>query len=268
MLDIAVETGKINEPADRALVYAIGKRYLGFVHGSGVRGNPNSSANVNANRPEIYSSPWDVTHYSGWDLIADYWYRMAREFKDPQFLWAAVQINLGGAPPNGRVPAEWQDAYNRRFEYFNKIGLKPECPQGKSSVSLLSPLNHKVKERLYLHPGRRCGKPFVSYYLYDRNNEYMHCFGDTAGRLYEYCADGAKLLHSSGKYNGIFSGQACYDMLLVLNPHDDFPVRDSRGRMGSKAGVWNTASGSLPAITHCRTAPDSRNWRYDKSKPR
>ena len=63
--------------------------------------------------------------------------------------------------------------------------------------------------------------PFI---WFDRNNEYMHCFGDAMGRLYEYCVDGAKLIGSSGKYNGIFMGQAYYDMLMVRHPADAFPM--------------------------------------------
>lgn len=45
------EEGKIE--TDRELIYAIGRRSLGFVHGGGVRGNPNSGANVNKDRPGI-----------------------------------------------------------------------------------------------------------------------------------------------------------------------------------------------------------------------
>lgn len=267
MLDIAEETGKLEKPADRAMILAIGKRYLGFIHGGGLRGNPNSGANVRTDREAIYRNPWHVNNYQmeAAALETDFWYRMAKQFKDGEFLWAAVQIALGGLPPDGKAPKEWQDAYNRRFEYFNKTGLKPRCPAGKSAIRYLSPLKHKIPERLYVRPGRRSGKPFVSYYIYDRNTEYMHCFGDAAGRLYEYCVDGAKLLGSAGKYNGIFCGQAYYDMLLVLNAGDDFPVRPN-GRMGSKAGMWNTASGSMPFITNHRTAPDSANWRYDEGK--
>ena len=98
----------------------------------------------------------------------------------------------------------------------------------------------------------------------------MHCFGDAMGRLYEYCVDGAKLIGSSGKYNGIFIGQAYYDMLMVRHPNDAFPMHSAMpehhwGRhalLDQTAHVWRRASCSLPSITHCRTGPDSKNWRY------
>ena len=109
--------------------------------------------------------------------------------------------------------------------------------------------------------------PFI---WFDRNNEYMHCFGDAMGRLYEYCVDGAKLIGSSGKYNGIFMGQAYYDMLMVRHPADAFPMHTAMpeydwGRypfLDQAANVWRRVSCSLPSITHSRTGPDSKNWRY------
>ena len=98
----------------------------------------------------------------------------------------------------------------------------------------------------------------------------MHCFGDAMGRLYEYCVDGAKLIGSSGKYNGIFMGQAYYDMLMVRHPADAFPMHTAMpeydwGRypfLDQAANVWRRVSCSLPSITHSRTGPDSKNWRY------
>ncbi|HBV31555.1 MAG TPA: hypothetical protein DEB49_03810, partial [Verrucomicrobiales bacterium] len=91
-------------------------------------------------------------------------------------------------------------------------GIKPSVPGSQSKIGYYSPLKHRAPERLYLGPGRESGKPFVSFYIYDRNNNYMHCCDDAAGRLYEYCVDGAKFLHSSGKYNNRFWGQAAYDL--------------------------------------------------------
>ncbi|HUS90428.1 MAG TPA: hypothetical protein VM695_01215 [Phycisphaerae bacterium] len=264
MLDLAEELGKLK--TERELVYALGRRYLAQVHGGGVRGNPNSGARAHRDLAAIAADPWQVGYYDERD--AHVWYRFAKEFKDPEFLWAAVQVALGGAPPDGKVPPEWQQAYDARFGVFSQMGLKPKCPPGRSAVDVVSPLKHKRPERLYLCPGRQSGKPFVSYYIHDRNNEYMHCFGDAAGRLYEYAVDGTKLLHGSGKYNGIFLGQAAYDMLLVLHPSEAFPMHvgtDRRGQpkafMGAPSGAWNTASGTLHMVPGSRTAPDSRNWR-------
>jgi len=261
MLDIAKNTGRLE--TDRELIYAVTKRYMNYFHGSGLRGNPNSSVNSIGEMSLVYDNPWSFGYYDSSDSF--FWYRIAKEFKSPEFLWAAVQAVLGGFPPDGKVPDQWQSAYNDRFYLFNKMGIKPSCPEAKSSIGVLSPLKHKLPERLYLHPGRQSGKPFVSYFIYDRTNEYMHNFSDAAGRLYEYCVDGAKLLHSSGKYNGIFTGQAAYDMLLVLNPKEEFPVWNDTKKMGAKAGVWNTASCCLTHITNNRQAPDSRNWFFDKT---
>ena len=38
-------------------------RYLGFTHGGGLRGNPNSGANINADRHAIYGDPWNASNY-------------------------------------------------------------------------------------------------------------------------------------------------------------------------------------------------------------
>lgn len=275
LMDIAQQTGKIKQPEHRRLVCAIAKRYLLFNHGMGVRGNPNSAAESNARftQEEVFANPWHATYY-GDKLVPDFWYRAAKEFGAPEFLWAAVQTSIGPEPPQGTVShqrrKQWQAAYQRRFQWFVRHGIEAKCPAGGSGVSLLCPTTHRIKERLYLCSGRRVDRPFASFYLYDRNNEYMHCFDDAMGRLYEYCVDGAKLIGSSGKYNGIFIGQSYYDMLMVRHPADAFPLHAALPEHGwanhafldQTAGVWRRASCSLPDVTHSRTGPDSDNWRY------
>jgi len=269
MLDIAENLGKLK--TEREFIYAVAKRYRDQWHGSGVRGCPNAGARANRDLSAISENPWHVAAFSPREV--HFWYRMAKEFRDPTFLWAAEQSLLGGKGPGGRAPPEYWKAYNERFRIFNQMGLRPKMPESRSTIAHLSPLKHQVPERLYLDPGREAGKAFVSYYIYDRNNEYMHCFNDAAGRLYEYVVDGTKLLHSSGKYNGIFWGQWFYDMLLVLHPHEAFPfnppdpnVRWQRsGFHGVRAGVWHRASGTLHMMPACRTGPDSKTWVYDEA---
>ena len=275
IFDIAAETGKIKEQDNRKLVYTIAKRYLLMNHSMGVRGNPNSAAQANAHftTREMFDDPWHAPYY-GDILIPDFWYRVAQEFGDSEFLWAAVQTSIGPEPIiNGNkhdMHGQWKEAYTKRFGWFIEHGIEPQIPQSGSSISLLSPEIHYIPERLYLCTGREMDQPFASFYLFDRNNEYMHCFGDAMGRLYEYCVDGAKLIGSSGKYNGIFMGQAYYDMLMVRHPADAFPMHTAMpeydwGRypfLDQAANVWRRVSCSLPSITHSRTGPDSKNWRY------
>ena len=271
LLDMAEGMGKFEDPESRKLIYALARRYLDYVHGGGVRGNPNSAAHVNSDRSPMYADPWN----SAWNYREEcggddghVWYRLARHFKDPEFLWVSEQVNFGGRPPKAcKTPPEYLKAYNRRYAWFVKRGIEPKVPSGASKIGYCSPLKYKVPERLYLCPGRESGKPFVSFYLYDRNNNYMHCCGDAMGRLYEYCADGAKLLHTSGKYS---SGRAsigppvAYDMLTVLPPDMAFPVTE-KGRVGGTSDdTWKMASLSLPFCLNCRSAPDSKNWYYDE----
>ena len=263
LMEIATETGKIKQPEDRKLIESIARRCLLFNHGMGVRGNPNSGANSfgRSTQEEVFANPWHAAIY-GDILVPDYWYRAAKEFRDSQFLWAAVQTSIGAEPPrNTKLHRTWTAAYQKRFRWFVNNEIGPEAPKRKSQVGLLSPTKYKINERLYLGSGRGRERPFASFYIYDRNNEYMHCFDDMMGQLYEYCADGAKLLGSSGKYNGIFIGQPFYNMLLVRHPRDSFPLHLD-GRLDQSAGTWRRASCSLPDITHSRTGPDSKNWIY------
>ncbi len=264
MVDLSENLNKFE--MERDFIYALGKRYRDQLHGSGVKGCPNAGACVNRNLKAISENPWQAAAFEPKEVHM--WYRMAKHFKDQTFLWAAEQALLGGKGPGGKIPAEYQKAYDERFKVFNDMRLKPKVPEGKSAIAYLSPLKHKVPERLYLHPGREAGKPFVSYYIYDRNNEYMHCFDDSRGRLYEYVVDGTKLLHSSGKYNGISVGQGAYDMLIVLNPNEAFPFNPPNpevkwqrdGFHGSIPYAWNMASATLHMIPGSRTAPSSGNW--------
>ena len=264
MIDLAENLGKFE--TEREFIYALTKRYRDQLHGSGVKGCPNAGAIANRDLKGISENPWQMAAFDPKEVHM--WYRMTTHFKDPIFLWAAEQALLGGRGPGCQVPAEYQKAYDERFKIFNDMGLKPETPAGKSAIACLSPLQHRVPERLYLHAGREAGKPFVSYYIHDRNNEYMHCFGDARGRLYEYVVEGTKLLHSSGKYNGISVGQGAYDMLIVLHPNEAFPFNPPNpevhwqrdGFHGTMPNVWNTASGTLHMIPGSRTAPDSPNW--------
>ena len=271
LMDMAEGMGKFEDPQSRKLIYAMAQRYLDYVHGGGVRGNPNSAAHVNRDRSRMFADPWNSASNFREECGGDdghTWYRLACHFKDPEFLWVSEQINLGGRPPKGyKTPPEYLKAYNQRYAWFVERGIEPKTPPGKSKIGYYSPLKHKVPERLYLCPSRQSGKPFVSFYIYDRNNNYMHCCDDAMGRLYEYCADGAKLLHTSGKYS---SGRAnivppvAYDMLTVLPPDMAFPIT-KKGKVGGQSDdTWKMASLSLPFCLNCRSAPDSRNWCYDE----
>jgi hypothetical protein len=233
MLDMAEGLGKFE--TERELLYAVGQRCLGFVHGGGVRGNPNSGAKVNRdNLAELYANPWNHGYYHVETPMRDghFWYRLAKHFKDPEFLWAAEQVVLGGKPPHGKIPPEYTEAYNKRFAWFNQRGIKPKVPEGKAAVGLLSSRKNKIPERLYLCPGRQSGKPFASFFLYDKKAAHLD---NISGHLYEYAANGAKFLHTSGKYSNVYrdnkpgvTGEESLDLLLVMKKEHEFPLHPDR----------------------------------------
>jgi len=224
------ENGRLE--TDEALIYALGRRCLGFIHSGGVRGNPNSGAAAyleppapdDSARKAIYENPWQNGYYPSGDREGHFWYRMAEIFKEPEFLWAAEQVILGGRPPNGEVSMEYLNAYDERFKVFNDMGIKPSIPAEKSVIGYFSPLKHQIPERLYLHPDKESGKPFVSYFLYDGGGS--HLCRNGAGRLYEYGVDGVKYLGTAGKYTGGVAGQAGWDMLLVTEKDCSFPLNE------------------------------------------
>ena len=234
MLDIAEATGRIE--SDRDLINAVGSRCLGFVHGGGVRGNPNCGSQTRTDVAEAYVDPWDVGYYDVETSARDghFWYRMAQHYRDPEYLWAAEQVALGGRPPNGEVPPDYADAYKRRFVWFVERGIKPRTPDRRTGIGLLSPTVRKIPERIYLGPGRGAGMPFASFFLHDQKDEHLD---NLCGFLYEYAANGAKFLHSSGKYNNVYSGvetrgggagEASLDALLVVHKRHTFPLHPNR----------------------------------------
>jgi hypothetical protein len=229
-----VENGRIE--TDRDLVYAIAGRCLGFVHGGGVRGNPNSYATSTGSRERlqaVYANPWQVGYYGVETSPRDghFWYRMAKIFKDPEFLWAAEQVNLGGRPPDGKVSKEYLKAYDERFKTFNDMGMTPRAPGARSVAGYLSPLKHRIPERLYLIPGGGRGHAFASFFIYDGTGS--HLCRNGAGRLYEYCVDGVKYLGTAGKYTDRIAGQAGWDMLLVVEGDRSFPL-NAQGKPDSE----------------------------------
>jgi hypothetical protein len=234
MLDIAEATGRIE--SDRELINAVSRRCLGFVHGGGVRGNPNSGAPIREDLSAVYADPWNVGYYDVETSSRDghFWYRLAQHYKNPEYLWAAEQVLLGGRPPIGEVSDDYQSAYNRRFAWFVERKLEPRVPMSKAKIGRLSLIQHKIPERLYLDSGRESGKPFASFFLYDQKDEHLD---NISGFLYEYAAGGAKFLHSSGKYSNVYSGnelkgggtgEESLDLLLVLHNRHRFPLHPDR----------------------------------------
>ena len=62
LLDVAEATGRIE--SDRVLINAVGHRALAFIHGGGVRGNPNSGARIRKDQSTVYADPWNVGYYN------------------------------------------------------------------------------------------------------------------------------------------------------------------------------------------------------------
>lgn len=234
MLDIAEATGRIE--SDGKLINAIGKRCLQFNHGGGVKGGPNCGIRQRSDLSAVYADPWNVGYYDVETSSRDgnFWYRMAQHYKNPEYLWAAEQVALGGRPPNGQIPPAYQLAYNKRFAWFVKRGIEPRVPKMQAKVGLLSELNHQVKERIYLNSGVEPDKPYAAFFLYDKKDSHLD---NVSGFLYEYSYNGAKLLHSSGKYNNVYSGNdlrgggsgnESLDALLVVHNRHQFPMHPDR----------------------------------------
>ena len=231
---MAEATGKI--VLERTLIESIGDRCLGFMHGGGVRGNPNSGSRVREDLQAAYRSPWDVGYYnvetSGRD--AHFWYRLAQHYENRHYLWAAEQVALGGRGDNPNVPRGYKEAYNRRFAWFVARGIHPRRPASRSRVGLLSSTKHRIPERLYLRSRDAADSPFAAFFLYDKKDNHLD---NVAGHLYEYSAHGSKFLHSSGKYNNTYAGmnnkgggtgEESLDLLLVLHNRHAFPLHPDR----------------------------------------
>ena len=234
MVDIAEATGRIE--TESALIKAVGRRCLGFVHGGGVRGNPNSGAPTRKDLASLYADPWTLGYYQVEQPARDghFWYRMAKHYRDPHYLWAAEQVSLGGRPPSGKVPEEYLAAYRARFGWFVKQGIEPKQPAGGAAIGLLSAEKEKIPERLYLNAGRSPGDPIAAFFLYPEKDAHLD---NVSGHLYEYSFGGAKLLHSSGKYNNVYSGdtlrgggtgEESLDLLLVMHQRHSFPLHPDR----------------------------------------
>jgi hypothetical protein len=234
MIDIAESTGRIE--GESALINAVGRRCLAFVHGGGVRGNPNSGAPTRKDLAGLYADPWTFGYYQVEQPARDghFWYRMAKHYRDPEYLWAAEQVSLGGRPPGGRVPEDYLNAYRKRFGWFVKQGIEPKEPAGGAAIGLLSADKEKIAERLYLNAGRSPGDPVAAFFLYPEKDAHLD---NVSGHLYEYCFGGAKLLHSSGKYNNVYSGdtlrgggtgEESLDLLLVMHNRNPFPLHPDR----------------------------------------
>ena len=234
LVDIAEATGRLE--SEKELIDALGRRCLQFAHGGGVRGGPNCGIRQRTNFSGVYADPWNVGYYDVETSSRDahFWYRMAQHYKNPEYLWAAEQVSLGGRPPGGKVPPQYQAAYNKRFDWFVERGIEPRVPKMQAKVGLLSELKKKIKERIYLNDGVEAGKPFAAFFLYDKKDSHLD---NVSGFLYEYSFNGAKFLHSSGKYNNVYSdtdirgggsGNESLDALLVVHRRHQFPVHPDR----------------------------------------
>ena len=167
MLDIAEATGRIE--SDSELIKSVGGRCLEFLHGGGVRGNPNSGVRMRKSYESVYADPWNNGYYDVEQSARDghFWYRMAQHFENREFPWAAEQVTLGGRTARGNALDEYWSAYKKRFGWFSERDILPEIPKGTASIGLLSPKKQKIHERIFLRPGRLPGDPTVAFFLYD-----------------------------------------------------------------------------------------------------
>ncbi len=237
VLDVAEARGVVDR--ERKLLETLGDRCLGFVHAGGVRGNPNSGAPVRANIQEVYADPWNVGYYqvetSGRD--AHFWYRLAQMTGRADYLWAAEQVCLGGTDFGGQgsvVDISRANARQRRFGWFDRQGIQPEAPQSTSSIGYLGAATQRIPERLMLTSNRGGNVPFAGYFLYEKKDAHLD---NVSGHLYEYSFNGFKFLHSSGKYNNVYSGndlkgggtgEESLDLLLTVHQRHHFPLHPDR----------------------------------------
>ena len=234
LIDIAEITGRID--TEKELINAVGNRCLGFIHGGGVRGNPNCGSVVRDDLELVYKDPWNYGYYDVETSARDghFWYRLAKHYKNPYYLWAAEQVSLGGRPLSGKVSKEYDSAYERRFAWFIERDIKPKIPEGGAKIGLLSSLKNKIPERLYLNRDRKAGSAFAAFFLYPEKDEHLD---NVSGHLYEYSVSGSKYLHTSGKYNNVYSGkdlrgggtgEESLDLLLVMHNRHQFPLHPDR----------------------------------------
>ena len=234
LIDIAEITGRID--TEKELINAVGNRCLGFIHGGGVRGNPNCGSVVRDDLELVYKDPWNYGYYDVETSARDghFWYRLAKHYKNPYYLWASEQVSLGGRPLNGKVSKEYDSAYERRFAWFIERDIKPKIPEGGAKIGLLSSLKNKIPERLYLNRDRKAGSAFAAFFLYPEKDEHLD---NVSGHLYEYSVSGSKYLHTSGKYNNVYSGkdlrgggtgEESLDLLLVMHNRHQFPLHPDR----------------------------------------
>ena len=184
----------------------------------------------------VYKDPWNYGYYDVETSARDghFWYRLAKHYKNPYYLWAAEQVSLGGRPLNGKVSKEYDSAYERRFAWFIERDIKPKIPEGGAKIGLLSSLKNKIPERLYLNRDRKAGSAFAAFFLYPEKDEHLD---NVSGHLYEYSVSGSKYLHTSGKYNNVYSGkdlrgggtgEESLDLLLVMHNRHQFPLHPDR----------------------------------------
>ena len=234
MLDIAESTYRIN--SDSRLINAIGKRCLQFNHGGGIKGAPNCGIRQRSDLSKVYADPWNVGYYDVETSSRDgnFWYRLAQHYKNPEYLWIAEQVALGGRPPSGKLTKQYKEAYNKRFTWFIERSFVPRTPKMVAKVGLLSELKKKIKERIYLNAGIEPNKPYAAFFLYDKKDSHLD---NVSGFLYDYSFNGAKFLHSSGKYNNVYSGKnlrgggsgnESLDALLVVHERHQFPLHPDR----------------------------------------
>ncbi|HBM76566.1 MAG TPA: hypothetical protein DD438_00535 [Verrucomicrobiales bacterium] len=233
MIDIAESMDWIETEAEQ--IHAVGKRVLGFIHGGGLRGGPNCGSPVFSDRNALYRDPWNLGNYRVESPGRDghFWYRLAQHYRNSNYLWAATQSVFGGDSPESPKIEPFKEAYAERFGWFQQRGIRPEVPQDTSRIGLLSSLKGKIPERLYLGANRKAGTPFASYFLYPKKDQHLDSL---SGHLYEYVANGAKFLHSSGKYSmlgkGGGTGEESLDVLLVMQGKNSFPLHPDRAEGG------------------------------------
>ncbi len=247
LIDIAEATGRIK--TDKEIIYSVAHRALAFIHPGGVRGNPNSGAPRREDLNPVYKDPWNWGYYNVETSSRDgnFWYRLAQHYKDPEFLWASEQVNLGGRPLKGKVSTEYKKAYDQRYQWFIKREIHPRQPKQPSKIGYLSSTRHRIPERLYLNSIDEHRSAYVSYFLYEHKDAHLD---NVSGHLYEYSVNGSKFLHCSGKYNNVYNrdntirgrghGEESLDLFLVNHQRHPFPLHPDR--QGDKRDLMRRGS--------------------------
>ena len=180
---------------------------------------------------------------------------------DPTLYWAADQAFWAGdywlyrGKRRNRNSKEDIKVYNQEFAKICKMGIKPKIPATACMVQDLYPTTYKVKDRVYMTPGRQPGKPFVGYYILDCGETTHHTHEDNRGDLLHYEVDSIMYLGHTGwsKWVGFAN------TFVVEDAMNEFPAYSTQGMIQD---YWYKGSTNMRILRHFQ---ESENYVFQPS---